>query len=453
MREVRTREPARVDPVRIGARARAEPKQDKRAKTARRRAPMQPAIDRFRSTEGLVTLRRLRDIVRPLRYRVLWAAVSVAFVVASLFIGQMLAVFPPGTTDLTPQLFVFLDPSLVGNNPYLVPSMIWTEPTFVLTLAFWPTVVMALLGTGVGLAASVTVRLFIAERRRRADLLASGAVPAVTGVGLLGACCCLTCAQTAALGAVAVALGSSPAVFFVRSWPIGLFQLVVLGLSLLYLERQVARPAPSPSAAPVARRGRWAVALATVLRLALLIGGMTWLLALVLELAQSVAPIPPALVYHWTFEHGLLGGLGVLAGLAPESLLRAVVRAAGSLRLAAGRVALAVAAVTWGFWVPPALVRSGLGGFLNELFGFLGWSPAWGAEAREAALGPALYFHWLFQHELLALFALAVAIRPRAVLAVLGANAPVGALMSSATATGGPAPVSVAGPEAASLGK
>jgi hypothetical protein len=177
---------------------------------------------------------------------------------------------------------------------------------------------------------------------------------------------------------------------------------------------------------------------------------MTWLLALVLELSDAAPPFPPGLLYHWVFEHGVLGGIAVWAGLAPETLLRAAGRALGSLRLASLRAALAVAGVSWGIWVPPVAVGLGLGGFLNELFGVLGLGPAWGAEAPDSPLGPALYFHWIFQHEILAAFALAVAVRPGAVLAALGVDRPLAVPgVSRSPATSYRAPL---GPTAAEAG-
>jgi hypothetical protein len=65
------------------------------------------------------------------------------------------------------------------------------------------------------------------------------------------------------------------------------------------------------------------------------------------------------------------------------------------------------------------LANLGLGGFLNELFGFSGYPAAYAAITPDASLGAALLFHWAFQHLLLSVFAIALAIVPTKTLSSL----------------------------------
>jgi hypothetical protein len=173
-----------------------------------------------------------------------------------------------------------------------------------------------------------------------------------------------------------------------------------------------------------------------VLRIALLVGGITWSLAMFVEWAEvSPAAAGPALWYHWIVEHQLLACVAVVAGMFPKEAAAWIRRVHARTGGWALRGLLLVGGVTWSIGVPPPLVGAGLGGFLNELGGFLGVSAAWGAVAPDVGLGAALFFHWIVQHLLLGAFAITLAIAPERALAPLlrtveGAATEAGAAMT-----------------------
>ncbi|HYK94009.1 MAG TPA: hypothetical protein VEY07_08230 [Thermoplasmata archaeon] len=355
---------------------------------------------------GRLLLSRLRASVRSRTYRRIWILTTVAYVVISLFIGQNIVLIPPGPNNAEIPLQVFWIGYGQVNNPYLAPALLVLSPIAIIALPFWGTLAMVLLGVGIGLSVSSTVAVFVAQRRRQAEVAASGIAPAVTGWAFLGACCCTTCAaQVAATGVVGALVGSTPSALLTQQWPLAVLQLGVVALSLVYLEYRLERP-PAPSPRPVSTPQ---LVGSLAIRVALLVAAVTWLFAVVVEWSAGV-PLTAATTYHWLVEHGTLSAAALFAALSPAWLGRSLGRR-GFPRLAA-RALLVVGAVTWGVWVPPVLVAQGLGGFLNELMGYIGAPAAWGAVSPDASVGAALLFHWGFQHLLLAGWALAVALFP-----------------------------------------
>lgn len=363
----------------------------------------------------LLPLDALRGLVRQPRYRRLWALTTIAYVVISMLISQMLEVFVQSTPAGNPPIYYYWSLSQV-NNLYLLPGVLIIEPHLILTLSLWPTLAMVMIGLGIGLAVAASAALLIEQRRARIGTASTAVAPVVTGWALLGACCCTSCAaQVGAVGILGATAGASTATLLQQAWPLAVVQLGILGLTLLYMEHRVRvplrgaiqMPVPLPRAAP-----------AFLLRLGLLLAGITWFFAFVLELSETpAADITWPLIYHWAFEHIALSGFAIFCGMAPESVV-------GLGRRMLGwrwpiRTTLLVAGVTWGIWVPPALANIGLGGFLNELFGFLGYPASWGAIPPDSPLGAPLYFHWAFQHLLLSAWAIAVAARPAAALGLV----------------------------------
>src|SRR4029077_3698599 len=185
------------------------------------------------------------------RFHRLWALAAIAYVVISLFVGQMLLIYPASSPldSRGIQTYVASQPDQIAN-PYLRPTVIVTAPHGVLSASLWPTLVMGLLGLGVGLAVASTVALAIRERRGRLDLASGGLGPVVAGWAFLGACCCSTCvAQVASVGLLGAAVGATPSELLRDSWPLGAVQLIVVGLSPLSLERRLeVRPSGCPPA-------------------------------------------------------------------------------------------------------------------------------------------------------------------------------------------------------------
>ncbi len=376
------------------------------------------AMDAFRRILSLASLERTRALLRNRRARLLVIAIALAYVLLSMLIGQMLT-FPGFTGPF------FATVQWTGSPWWDFPELFVFNAGVALDLLLLPTVTMVLVSAGVGIGA--TAALFTAVPRLRdgpqaagreaATSSAAGASAAITGLATMGACCCTTCASAAGVAVVAAASGTNIALLLSQTWYLDLFQLVVVGLALMAQERSLRLPAEYCRVPPRMDRG---FVLGSALRIALLLAGITWSLAMFVEWVE-VSPVTagPALWYHWIVEHQLLALAAVAAGMFPKEAaawIRGVyVRTEGW----ALRALLVVGGVTWAIGVPPPLSGSGLGGFVNELLGILGAPASWGAVAPDVAFGPALLFHWAFQHLLLGAFALLLAVLPRVALAPL----------------------------------
>lgn len=371
------------------------------------------------SALSLATLRETRLRLRTWWGRSLVAAIATAYAFVSMLLGQMLVL-----ARLSGPYYIRILPGN-GTQWWNYPGILVVESWGVLQLPFFPSIAMLLVSLGVGLGASIGILLALSllrrtkysDRRAAAAGAAAGVGPAITGLATLGACCCTTCLSTAGVALVAAASGTSLYNLLLNNWYIGAFQLAVVYVALMAQERTLRLTSDNcPVPPPMDRR----FLAGAILRLGLLIAGITWSLAMFIEWSDTppLAATAP-LWFHWVFEHQLLSGTAVAAGLFPAEFAGVVRRAASRLGGRTWRIALAVAGISWGTWVPPALVGMGLGGFLNELFGFLSFPLGLGAVSPDATLGVALYFHWAFQHLLLSGFALSVALSPSAATAPL----------------------------------
>ncbi|MDE1821448.1 MAG: hypothetical protein KGJ23_00915 [Euryarchaeota archaeon] len=365
----------------------------------------------------LATLRRTRALLRTPRGRVLAAAIAGVYAIVSMLVGEMLEFYGSGT-QASWTFAVINQPS---GPAWDYPALIVQWPSGILVLPYLPAITMVVVSIGVGIGAAAALLLFLpllssrfASRHVAAASTAAGVSPAITGVATLGACCCTGCVGTAGLAVVAAASGSNLSTLVLNSWYVDLFELVVVWISLMVQERGLTPRPGSRYAPPPPMDARFL--LGTLLRIALLIAGITWSLSMFVEwTTTSPLTASSALWYHWIFEHQLLALLAIGAGLFPQELF---LDGARSLRAWIGRwgtggarILLLAAGITWGIGVPPALVHLGLGGFVNELLGYLGSGSPW-AESPDAPLGAALLFHWGLQHFLLAAFAVTVAARP-----------------------------------------
>lgn len=362
----------------------------------------------FLNLRSLVRLREIRSLLRTPRSRGLVALIAVVYAVISLVIGVMLQLVATGSP-----FGVHVTPVARSADWWNYPSVVVTAPNWLLYLPFLPTVTMVLVSIAVGIAVGASAVLLSATLRNPPKQLnklgvASGVAPAVAGLATLGACCCTSCAAALSVGVIASVSGTDFYTLLQNNWYLDLFQLTVVGLGLIAMERGL-RTSSTACLPPAFNRRLVA---GTVFRVSLLIAGMTWSLAMFVEWGE-VSPwsATPGLWYHWLFEHQLLAVSALLAALFPSDTIEATLRWAASRRGQLFRGALLVAGVTWGVWVPSAAVDLGLGGFLNEVIGVLGLPASWGAASADA-LGPALAFHWGFQHLLLGAFAVILALRP-----------------------------------------
>jgi hypothetical protein len=327
-----------------------------------------------------------------------------------MLLGLMLTFFNTQQSGVTTTLI------WNGSPWWNYPGLLVLAPGGVLALPFLPTLTMLLVSAGVGLGASASILLLVPRRqggtptpavRSVTSTVAGGATPAIAGLATLGACCCTSCVGAAGIAVVAAASGTNVADVIRNNWYVALFELAIVGLSLLLLERSLALP---PEACPVPPPKDRRFAVGTLLRLALLVAGITWSLAMFVEWGDHppLGATTPTW-YHWIFEHQLLSLLAVTAAFVPLETAASMRRSSRRLRSLVWRAPMFLAGVTWGIGVPSSLVGWGLGGWGNELMGYLGAPAAWGAISPDAALGAPLYFHWILQHGLLAAFAISVA--------------------------------------------
>ena len=383
-----------------------------RVRSARARVEL-PLGSSIRGFLDLATLRRSRSLLRGRRPLLLLAAIAVGYAFISMLVGLMLE-FHAESIPLSAE--VISDPSAYQWWDYPALLVVW--PGGILVLPFLPAVTMVLVSLGVAIGATVAVRLLAPLVRRRRDSggrsaasgVAGGTTPSIVGVATLGACCCTSCAGIAGATVVAAVSGTNLYNALLNNWYIDLFQLAVVWMALMVQERALRMgEGACQTPAPFDRK----TVASYALRLALMIAGITWSLAMFVEWGDaSPASASPAIWYHWTFEHQLLSITAVIAAFLPQETLGMVRRALAHRWSWIARTGLVVGGVTWGIWVPAALTGIGLGGFLNELIGFLGLPPSWGAVPPNSSLGPALYFHWAFQHELLSAFAIILALFP-----------------------------------------
>jgi len=251
----------------------------------------------------------------------------------------------------------------------------------------------------------------------------AGLTPAMIALVTLGACCSTTAAATAGVGLVAQASGSSLNNLLLNDWYLDVFQVTVVFVALIAqelllrvygglfgldappgdVERPRARPAPM---------GARLIA-GGALRAALLLGGVTWSLAMVAEWT-TISPwtATPTLWFQWIFQHQVVAVVAILVALFPGALFSGVRRWANSPWTYSLRAALLVGGLSLVAWVPPAVAGGGAGGLVNELFGVWGLPAAWGAVAPAYSPGIALFLRWGLQYLLLGGFAVALAVAP-----------------------------------------
>ncbi len=367
---------------------------------------------------SLASLRQTRALLRTRRGRLAVAGIAVGYVLVSMLIGQMIT-FPP---IQGPALLQF---KLSGDPWWDFPELFVFSSGFALDLLLLPTLTMVLVSLGVGIGATAALftlaprlRTHPLETHRAATATSSaGAGAAVAGLATLGACCCTSCAGAVGVAVIAAASGTSMAVLLRESWYLDLFQLVVVAVALLAEERTLRL---SPDDCPVPPRMDWKFAVGAIVRISLLIAGITWSLAMFVEWTYK-PPLSASAVtwYHWIFEHQALSLLAITAGMFPKEFagwIQNIFRHPEGWGL---RLVLLEAGITWGLWVPPLFTGVGLGGLFNEMMAFYLVPAPWAAVAPDSPLGPGLVFHWVFQHALLAGFAIVVAVRPHLAMAPL----------------------------------
>jgi hypothetical protein len=371
-----------------------------------------------------LTLPRSRAILRSPMGRAL--SVSVAFVYGfiSLLVGNMLTFGPTFSSGTVVQVLS------QGNAPqwWNYPALVVIAPGGTLILPFFATVTMIIVSIGVGIGMSVGVVLAVRLLRRRRKELGgpaavsslAGLTPAMLALVTLGACCSTTAAATAGIGVVAQASGSSSTSLLANSvWYLGVFQMVVLFVALIAQEQLLAvygilfgleSAVPSAAAPPPRFDSRFLVG--AIARVALLVAGVTWALAIVAEWATtSQGSVVAAVWYQAIVEHEMVALLAVVAALFTVGSLHAFQRMSARSWGLAVRGLLLVGGVTLLMWLPPPLSGWGIDGLGNEIVGALGVTASDGGVVSGVG-GVALLFRWVFQFALLGIFSIAVAVAP-----------------------------------------
>ncbi|MGI0129072.1 MAG: hypothetical protein ACREEC_02790, partial [Thermoplasmata archaeon] len=317
----------------------------------------------------------------------------------------------------------------LGTGSWNYPGLLLVAPWGVLTLPFLATWSMVAVSVGVGIGVSVAILIavrLVRDRKRNAAQpgtlsAVAGLTPAMIALVTLGACCSVTAAGTAGVGLVAQASGSNLDNLLVNDWYLDVFQVVVVLVALLAQEMilevygglfGLAPEAPGVSD-PLRRSSTRGLLAGGALRAGLLLGGVTWSLAMVAEWT-TVSPLTatPTLWFQWIFQHQLISALAILVALFPREMFAAFTRPASWWVLAV-RVGALLGGLSLIAWVPPSVAAGGAAGFVNELFGVWGLPSAWGAVAPVYAPGAALYVRWGLQYLLLGGFSTACALAPR----------------------------------------
>jgi hypothetical protein len=385
---------------------------------------------------SLLSLRESRLRLRRGWTRLLWTGISVGYALVAMLLGGMLILERVTTGGYFVEIVTG-----TGSQWWDYPGLLALQPWGVLSLPFLSTITMLGVATGVGFGMTVATFLTVQLRRQRRAAAVGGTAgagviaglsPALIGIVTLGACCSTTAAALAGLDWAAIAGGTTLDGVLLNNWYAGMFQVVVLYVSLLAQEQLLTmygsafgtgateRAIPPP---PEPRRTRPAAAASLALRIGLLIGGVTWLLALPAEWTLAVNPtLSAGTLFQWIGQHGTPSLLAIALALAPPEVagaLRGMVgkRVVGTV-LRAGLAALGFSLVGW---FPSLIAATGTYGFFNEFVGSLGGSGAYGGIAPPFS-GWGLLFRWGAQFLLLGAFLLALAARPDGTLELIAGS-------------------------------
>lgn len=382
---------------------------------------------------SVLYLTETRSRLRTWWARILTGSIASVYLLVSMLTGQMLILTPIRTGYVEEVVYGY-----GATQWWNYPGVLIVQPWGIVALPFFPTVAMIVVSAGVGLGMGAAVVLgieLIREHRqeRRGPVVTSsiaGLTPAMIALVTLGACCSTTAASAAGLGVVAQASGTTINNLVLNNWYLGVFQIVVLGVALVAQEQLFVTYGRlfSTSAESIAARtgveapapGRGTSPARAVLRAALLAGGVTWSLAmLVAWTAQSPLSASSASWVEWLLAGQLVALTAVLFALFPDGMARitsgnAFQRAGRAFRaglLAGGLLLLA--------WWPPPLPTWGFHGLGNEWAGAVGLSSGWGAVGTGPVSGLALALRWGLQYLLLGTFAVVAAVAPRSVVQFL----------------------------------
>ena len=362
---------------------------------------------------AFLTLAEVRGFLRRGRFGGAVVLFTLAYILGALFASGMVAFghFDGGYT-VTP----------VWWNPYSTqwwnyPGLLVIAPWGVITLPFFPTFAMLVVGVGVGfgmaVAALLTLRLLrpspSEEARTKAVGALTGLTPAMISLVTLGACCSTTAAATAGVGLVAAASATSVANLLLNNWFLGVFQIAIVLVSLLAQELLLAvygglygRGEPASAPRPPAFRPWIEVG---ALRAAALVGGILWSLSIA-EAWTSNDPwsASAATWAGWLFERALPGLLAIGFALFPHGTVDAFDRLRRTRWGRRAGVAVAAAGVSLLAWYPASVLAAGWTGVGAELIVAVPFRSALALLADVA--------RWAVEYAVLAAVALGLGVAP-----------------------------------------
>jgi hypothetical protein len=383
-------------------------------------------------------LTRSLTLLRGRMARTVAASTAILYALGSMLLGGMLALGPTGWHTT----FVQFETDPYSPYWWNFPALVMVAPGGVLVLPFFATLAMIVVSIGVGIG--MTVGLVLAYRvirgRRRSlsgpatASTAAGLTPAMIALVTLGACCSTAAAATAGVGVVAEASGTTATQLLAANWFLGVFQMVVLWVALVAQEQllgvfQGFLPRAGRSSGeedhPAHATALRARLVSISLRLVLLVGGVTWALAMFAE--WIVTPPGQAGAGTWTWwivEHQVPALFAIFTALASPRLLETLRREVLRPRAWALRGVLAISGVMLIGWLPASIASAGPHGLVNEALGVAGLPVSWGAVPLPGIGGLSLVLRWVFQLGALAGFALAFAIWPSRALEIVSPTAP-----------------------------
>ncbi|MHB8351746.1 MAG: hypothetical protein ACYDFT_03510 [Thermoplasmata archaeon] len=382
---------------------------------------------------SLLTLRRSRQMLRAPFARLLAGTIAIVYLLLALLVGKMLELAP--TAERSTTVLVLTS----GGSWWNFPALVVVAPNATLILPYFSTLAMIVVTAGVSLGMTVAVLLGIRlarERSRSAGRSAAvsstaGLTPVLIALVTLGACCSTTAAATAGIGLAAQSTGTTISAVLAANWYLGVFQMVVLFVALIAQEQLVEiyalfRAGEHPAGAPVPMVPPPISARSIVggiLRLGLVIGGVSWALAVVAAWTSTDPWSASGATWaDWILLHGVVASFAIAMGLFP--------RGTQDLLVGPGRAALVARALLAGSgilllaYLPAAAAQEGLYGLGNVLLGALGVPTSAGGVALALPVGVALALELGVQFVLLGLMAVAAGLYPRTVLAPLVAAGP-----------------------------
>jgi hypothetical protein len=396
-----------------------------------------------------LTLRRSWGVLRGPMARSMVASIAMLYALGSMLLGGMLQLFPTGNQG---RYVEFLASPNGDPAWWNYPAVIAVAPGGLLILPFFATIVMVVVSIGVGIGMTVGLVLVyrvIKDRRRNLGVptlasTAAGLTPAMVCLVTLGACCSTIAAATAGIGVVAQLNGTSVEAVIDNSWFLGVFEVGVLWVALIAQEQLLSAfarflpraGAPIDGTGPAERGGAQTLRAwgAVAVRAALVVGGVTWSLAMFAEWI-SVDP-STAGAGEWTWwllGHQVPAIFFVAVGLSSSGGLARLAELAHRRAGLPIRVLLLASGILLLGWFPSAVVATGLHGLLNEVLGVAGAPMSWGAASTGGVTGIALALRWGLQMLLLGLGAILFSILPEFLPTVLSAppRSPVAATVTT----------------------